>query len=523
MQIMNFEVVSKILEDKGIDFEVITFTDEVIAAREVDTSADHNYDPKNAIKTLVIRTKDGFKAVVLKGSEKIDGELLETIVGKWSVIDEKTLLEEFGFVPGTVCPLALEIPILIDKSVLQLETWSMGTGDIFKGFNINKAEVAQKLKFSDVEIALKYKVFSQEVEDKFHLITRNCQEVLTEEDLKELLASGKQINHYIGFEISGLVHLGTGLMSMGKIADFIKAEVKCKIFLADFHSFLNNKLGGNWENIRWASQNYFKQALIASLKVFGVEENQVEFVSGKELYETHPEHWQNFMEIGKQVTLSRNLRSISIMGKKEGTDVDMATLFYPPLQVADIVTMDINLAHAGMDQRKAHVIARDAIKKIPGNHPTPIAIHQNLIAGLTAPESGANDEESLKMSKSKPGSAIFVHDTPEEIREKLKKAYGPPKEVDFNPLLNWVKTLVFWGEEDGEFTIERPEKFGGNKVYLKYTDVVADYASGELFPLDLKNSLAEWLIKKLEPVRAHFEMPEHKEALEKMKGLLAKK
>ncbi|MBU1117623.1 tyrosine--tRNA ligase [Patescibacteria group bacterium] len=357
-------------------------------------------------------------------------------------------------------------------------------------------------------------------EEKINLISRNCQEVLTEEDLKKLIESGKTIRHYIGFEISGLVHLGTGLMSMGKIADFLKAGAECRIFLADFHSFLNNKLGGKWEDIRWASENYFKQALIASLKCFGVDEDKVEFVSGKDLYEKNPIHWQNFMEIGKQVTLSRNLRSISIMGKKQGTDVNMATLFYPPLQVADIVTMDINLAHAGMDQRKAHVIARDAIKKIPGEHQNPVAVHQNLIAGLTAPEAGANDEESLKMSKSKPNSAIFVHDSPEEIRNKIKKAYGPPKETENNPLLNWVKTLVFWGEEDGEFTIERPEKFGGNATYTKYTDVVADYASEKLFPLDLKNALAEWIIKKLEPARKHFENPEMTKNLVKMKELL---
>ena len=365
-------------------------------------------------------------------------------------------------------------------------------------------------------------------EEKMKLITRNCQEVLTEEDLKKLIKSGKQINHYIGFEISGLVHLGTGLMSMGKIADFLKAGVKCRIFLADFHSFLNNKLGGKWEDIRWASENYFKQALIASLKCFGVDESQVEFISGKDLYEKNPIHWQNFMEIGKQVTLSRNLRSISIMGKKQGNDVDMATLFYPPLQVADIVTMNINLAHAGMDQRKAHVIAREAIKKIPGNHETPVAIHQNLITELTGPDVSKNKnndgeitaEESLKMSKSKPNSAIFVHDTPEEIRNKIKKAYGPPKETEFNPLLNWVKTLIFWGEEVGEFTIERPEKFGGNKTYTRYTDLVSDYASGELFPLDLKNSLAEWIIKKLEPARKYFENPEMAENLVRMKKLL---
>lgn len=375
-------------------------------------------------------------------------------------------------------------------------------------------------------------------EEKMKLITRNCQEVLTEEDLSNLLKSGKEINHYIGFEISGLVHLGTGLMSMGKIADFLKAGVKCKIFLADFHSFLNNKLGGKWEDIRWASDNYFKQALIASLKCFGVDEAQVEFVSGKDLYEKNPIHWQNFMEIGKQVTLSRNLRSISIMGKKQGNDVNMATLFYPPLQVADIVTMDINLAHAGMDQRKAHVIAREAIKKIPGDHQTPVAIHQNLIAGLTGPDTATTPdkdgeitaEESLKMSKSKPNSAIFVHDTPDEIRNKIKKAYGPPKIVEFNPLLNWVKTLIFWGEETGGpacrqagFTIERPEKFGGNKTYTRYTDIVTDYASGELFPLDLKNAIADWLIKKLEPARTYFEKPEMANNLAKMKELLTKK
>ena len=359
-------------------------------------------------------------------------------------------------------------------------------------------------------------------EEKMKLITRNCQEVLTVDDLKKLIESGKPIQHYIGFEISGLVHLGTGLMSMGKIADFLKAGVKCKILLADFHTFLNNKLGGKWEDIRWASENYFKQALIASLKCYGVDESEVEFISGEELYRTRPDHWQNFMEIGKQVTLARNLRSISIMGKKQGTEVNMATLFYPPLQVADIVTLGVNLAHAGMDQRKAHVIAREAIKKIPGNYSTPVAVHQNLIAGLTPPGAGSNDEESLKMSKSKPNSAVYVHDTPDEIRDKVRKAYGPPKEIEFNPLINWVKTLVFWGGENGELKIERPEKFGGNVIYTNVNDLVEDYKSEKLFPLDLKNALAEWLIAKLEPARKFFEMPEHKQSVEKMKELLRK-
>jgi tyrosyl-tRNA synthetase len=361
-----------------------------------------------------------------------------------------------------------------------------------------------------------------DVNEKIKLITRNCQEVLTEDDLKKLLESGIEINHYIGFEISGLVHLGTGLISMGKIADFLKAGVKCKIFLADFHSYLNNKLGGNWEDIRWATEHYFKQGLIASLKCFGVDENQVEWIMGKDLYAQHPEHWETFMRVGKHITLSRNLRSISIMGKKLGTDVSMSTLFYPPLQVSDIFTMGINLAHAGIDQRKAHVIAREVGDKLP-NGWTPVAVHQNLIAGLVGPEKGENDETSLKMSKSKPDSAIFIHDTPDEIRDKIRKAYGPPKEIEFNPLINWVQTLVFWGEKEGNFKITRPEKFGGDINYTNVDELIEDYKNEKLFPLDLKNALADWIIEKLEPARKYFENPEAKEGLVKMKEFLSKK
>ena len=77
-------------------------------------------------------------------------------------------------------------------------------------------------------------------EEKVKLITRNCQEVLTEEDLKKLIESGKDIQHYIGFEISGLVHLGTGLMSMGKIADFLKINLKFIDF--EFLQFITQTL-----------------------------------------------------------------------------------------------------------------------------------------------------------------------------------------------------------------------------------------------------------------------------------------
>src|SRR5512132_1483904 len=96
------------------------------------------------------------------------------------------------------------------------------------------------------------------------LITRNLEEALTRDDLAHLLETGTPLRHYIGFEISGKIHLGTGLVCMGKIKDFVEADVECTVFLADWHSWINDKLGGDRDTIRRMSLDYFAEGLKAS-------------------------------------------------------------------------------------------------------------------------------------------------------------------------------------------------------------------------------------------------------------------
>ena len=49
--------------------------------------------------------------------------------------------------------------------------------------------------------------------------------------------------------------------------------------------------------------------------------------------------------------------------------------------------------------------------------------------------------------------------------------------------------------------IERPEKFGGNISYSSYSDLESDFAQKKLHPSDLKQSVADYLIKIISPVR----------------------
>ncbi|MCD6140200.1 MAG: tyrosine--tRNA ligase [Thermococcus sp.] len=370
-----------------------------------------------------------------------------------------------------------------------------------------------------------------DIEKKVELITRKpTEEVLTVGDLRDLLEVGMPLRHYIGFEISGYIHLGTGLMAGAKIADFQKAGIRTRVFLADWHSWINDKLGGDLEVIQKVALGYFKEGMKQSIKVMGGDPDKVEFVLASEILE-RGDYWRTIIDISKNVTLARMMRSITIMGRQMGEAIDFAKLIYPAMQVADIFYQGVNIAHAGMDQRKAHVIAREVAEKLKyhplvwdGKKVKPVAVHHHLLLGLQEPPKwpvGREEEfkeikAQMKMSKSKPYSAVFIHDTPEEIREKLRKAFCPAKEVSYNPVLDWAEHIIF-REEPAEFTIHRPAKFGGDVTYTTLEELKKDFAEGKLHPLDLKNAVAEYLIELLKPIREYFK--KHPEPLELMKSV----
>jgi tyrosyl-tRNA synthetase len=152
-----------------------------------------------------------------------------------------------------------------------------------------------------------------------------------------------------------------------------------------------------------------------------------------------------------------------------------------------------------MDQRKIHMLVREIFPKMKWK--VPVAIHHCLLPGLAEPEPAAGEDDKLasKMSKSKPSSGIFIHDSDEEIRSKIKKAWCPEGVVENNPLLAISRHIIF--HEFNEVLIERPVKFGGNITYTKYAQLESDFSQKKLHPSDLKNMVEIYLNKIIVPLR----------------------
>jgi len=338
-----------------------------------------------------------------------------------------------------------------------------------------------------------------DIEKRIELVTKPpTEETITVADLRQLLETESSPCHYQGFEISGHLHLGTLVLSGFKINDLANAGFKTKVFLADWHSILSKKLGGDWEKILTAAK-YYKVAF----KFFCPK---TEVVLGSELYHNNDEYWKDVMRFSLKISLARAARCLTIMGRSENEKLDLAQYFYPPMQAIDIKAIGAQLAHGGMDQRKIHVLAREVYPALGWKKP--VALHHHLLPGLAEPpkisKEASKEEKTLaaKMSKSKPWTAVFVHDSKEEIKEKLKKTYCP-QEVEGNPVLELAKHIVF--HEFDEITVYRESKFGGDVAFSSYGELEKAYAEKRLHPMDLKNCVAEHIDKIIEPIRKYFE------------------
>ena len=357
-----------------------------------------------------------------------------------------------------------------------------------------------------------------DLETRLEIVTRNADEVITRDELRSILETKSRPRSYWGFEPSGLMHIGMGLVCGKKIIDMLEAGFDFNVFLADWHAWINNKLGGQMENIHTCGE-YFKQCFTA----LGIDPSKATYSRASDLAAKR-EYWERVVRIAKSVNVSRIWRALPIMGRgMDSKDLEAASTFYPCMQASDIFELQLDVACAGMDQRKAHALARDVADKLGWRKPT--SLHTHLLMGLTGAkrmDSTQYDENpelssqiSFKMSKSISESSIIIHDEPHIIMKKIRAAYCPPKETQDNPIIETAQYILFpWMNS---VAVDRPEKSGGPTTFSSFNELEKSYRDGKIHPLDLKNAVAEGLIKTLEPVREEFR--KHPELLRKMEQM----
>jgi tyrosyl-tRNA synthetase len=327
------------------------------------------------------------------------------------------------------------------------------------------------------------------IEQKLNLIKRNTEEILTEEELAELLKTKKQPVVYLGNAPTGRPHIGYLIPAM-KIKDFVNAGLRVKVLAADIHAHLDN-MKAPFELLDKRVE-FYNLELRELYRAIGVDVSKIEFVKGTD-FELDKKYTLDVYRLAALTSADRAKHAAAEV-VKFGENPKLSGFLYPILQTLDEEYLGADIQYGGADQRKIFGFARESHPKI--GQKKRVEIMTPMLPGITGG----------KMSASDPTSKIDLLDDEKEIAVKINKAYCQEGDLKDNGIMAFVKyVLMILKEDRGEaFLIERSEKFGGDVDYKNYTDLEKDFLAKKLHPEDLKKAVAREIAQILKPVREFF-------------------
>jgi tyrosyl-tRNA synthetase len=276
---------------------------------------------------------------------------------------------------------------------------------------------------------------------------------------------------------------------MTKIADFLQAGCEVTILFADLHGYLDNQKAP-WELLKLRTK-YYEAAISAMLKSIGVPTDKLKFIVGTS-YQLSEKYTLDVYRL-LAMTTEHDAKKAGAEVVKQVDSPLLSGLVYPLLQALDEEYLGCDAQFGGVDQRKIFTYAEKYLPHLGYKK------RAHLMNGMVGGLSGS------KMSSSDPDSKVDLLDSEQDVVKKLKKAFCEEGNIVDNPILAFLKAVIFpvksLTDPNYEFTIVRPEKYGGNVSFSSYDDLETAFQKKEVHPGDLKAGAAIALNSLLQPIR----------------------
>ncbi|MGM0651658.1 MAG: tryptophan--tRNA ligase [Bacillota bacterium] len=195
--------------------------------------------------------------------------------------------------------------------------------------------------------------------------------------------------------------------------------------------------------------------------------------------------------------------------EKQKEEVSVGLFDYPVLQAADILLYDTHLVPVGEDQKQHVELSRDIAQRFNYRYGDVFVLPDAMIPPVGGRVMGlANPEKKMSKSEDNKNDAIFLLDTPDQIRTKLKKATTDSmREIKFDEKRPGVNNLL---------TIYQ-------LLTGKDQEEIEDYFAGKSYK-DLKEDLTEVVAESLRPLQQrYYELTGEQGYLDKMLAIGADK
>ncbi|GMM45976.1 tyrosine--tRNA ligase [Pichia kluyveri] len=328
-------------------------------------------------------------------------------------------------------------------------------------------------------------------DQQFELITRNLQEVLNPQIIKNVLEVEKRpLKVYWGTAPTGKPHCGY-FVPMIKLAHLLKAGVEVTVLVADLHAFLDN-MKAPLEVVQHRAK-YYEFLIKSILTSINVPVERLKFVLGSS-YQLTPEYTLDLFKLSNSVSQNDAKRAGADVVKQVANPL-LSGLIYPLMQVLDEEYLKVDVQLGGVDQRKIFVLAEENIQSL--GYKKRAHLMNRMVPGLM---------QGGKMSASDPNSKIDLLEEPKTVKKKINQAFCAPGNIEDNGLLAFVKNVLGpihelkYGDGTFEFFIDRPDKYGGPITFKTYQELEDSFTKEELSPVDLKSGVADAINVLLAPI-----------------------
>jgi Cys-tRNA(Pro) deacylase len=130
-------------KEKDLDVEFMVHA----KSETVDESAENvGISEDKIVKTLVFKAGEEFIAVLCPGNQRVSEEKLEEITGEDIRMANPSEVEEnTGYIVGGVSPFDLDIPVFMEKSILENEEVKPASGSRVIGVSVDPEELKETI------------------------------------------------------------------------------------------------------------------------------------------------------------------------------------------------------------------------------------------------------------------------------------------------------------------------------------------------------------------------------------------
>jgi len=140
------------LDEAGVEYSLFRLDKQAFTVDDVVKYSKGRLKVDEICKTMILTDDGGYGCgLLLLGVSRIDFEKLNEVTGRTlNLASRKKVVKLTGIEPGAICPIILDIPLLVEEQVFMKNRINFGSGDHLYGIELDPVDLIKVVDYKRI-------------------------------------------------------------------------------------------------------------------------------------------------------------------------------------------------------------------------------------------------------------------------------------------------------------------------------------------------------------------------------------